>query len=417
MEQGKAHVVAIKKLLTKEFSSLEELRKYFDEETLCKFMVYSTPDCSILSKLHSKRYLGMGSYGMGILVCIKEDCTSQFAVKITPFQKSGGLSETRSDTSPYGTLSIENPRRPENVEYLTLKLLNERILTKHPEFPHIIILMTSFVCNLNKHPVFREALKQIASTMQKPQRNPLFHADDYRITLLEFADFGSLDKMLLIPEQHLPEEFFENIFFQIVMILCFVQNILPNFRHNDMHPGNILLRKYTSSLEYIFDNKNYKIKNPVLAVLLHDFDFAEVKPEIINQKMNDFYGNDFTNSRYYDLHTFFNALHSVITFSSEKKPYQHFMNSVVPEFIRGFVVYMNPSTLETRSFSPKNELEMNALEEKYIYVEHWRQIINYHRFIVTESFLSELFKKHNFDPSLLYPANLLNATLFQKFKV
>ena len=413
MEETKAQIVAIKNLLTRNFSSFDELKREFKEELLCQFMIYEIPNCSLVNKFKGEKYLGMGRNGMGILATIKDSPSHKLVMKIIPyyFKKE----RTRSNVN-YASLPLDNKRRPENVEYQVLELLNKRILKAYPSFPHIVILVDSFICN-RSNPVFQECMERLKNNIEEYKDNQIFTVHDYRITLIEYAEFGSLDKFLMKGESF-TEEIFVQLLLQIIAALTFFHRFFPTFRHNDMHPGNILLQKYSKPLTYTIDELKYKIPDPTFCILINDFDFSEIKPRIINQKVRDFYGNDFNNSQYYDIHTFINTLHSAIatTVPLPTAAYYKFMEKVVPSFIRGFVVYMDPKTLKTNSFIPLTRNEKNSLEEKYI-SEGWKQIINHHRFIVSEKILSPLFAKHNFDVKQFYPLVLIKDSLFRKFKV
>lgn len=396
MEPRKAHTNAIKSLLTS--TSIQAMKRHFSNETIRLFMVVEVPECQLLSTFVNKKYLGMGMYGLSIKACLsdrEEDC---LAVKIVPYVS-------------FLSLPITDPRRPENVEATIAEMLCKTL----PDFPHVMVFMKSFICDKQKHPVFRQAMDDLLLQSDKLKEEPdLFDYRHYRVSLMEFADLGSLYDLLLNPDYPGIRDpaALEDIFLQLVVSLACIQDKFPTFRHHDLHLGNVLMRSHAMLRTYTTPAGVFESKLPG-ALLINDFDSAQILPQVVNSKLEFFFGPDFASSQYYDVHLFFNFFHSedIVPPGDARK----FMDKVVPEFIRGFAVYMKKDTLETKRYGPQWPEQIDAVTEE-LEPQGWVCIISTHRFIVPESKLKPLFEKHNFNPEDFYPARLLFDPFFARFK-
>jgi hypothetical protein len=137
------------------------------------------------------------------------------------------------------------------------------------------------------------------------------------------------------------------IIFQVVYTLLVIQDVLPSFRHNDLHLSNVLTRATTAPGVHRYSWTDSPpawvdhARAPKQA-LLWDMYFSSVTTEdaaahgISGVVPGKYINRRHCPSPYYDLHKFFDSLHTAI--SSDPKRYaeeQRLVDAVVPERLRG----------------------------------------------------------------------------------
>lgn len=239
--------------------------------------------------------LGRGLYGVVFQGYIEHSSSRspyKVAIKITGFKK-GSL-------EGYELLNIANKKRPEWVEWEVQTRLH-RALSRLQTIPHVPWPFLNFSCNISDKSFLKVILKQAKFNMK------IFYPL-YRVSIIEFVPMGDL------------EHFFDKavgdktqdvlyILFQVLMSLAQLQAAYPTFIHNDLHTGNILLKPVSKGtpLKYKLDTKEYEILSLGYIALLNDFDFAEIRPEIVNAKSEEFFGKKSILSNYTDVYRFTGA--------------------------------------------------------------------------------------------------------------
>lgn len=247
----------------------------------------------------------MNFLGAGINACVVQICLNLdyvYALKIVPYSKNKLLGD------------ISNPNRPENVEVNILYQLSRDILDTGLS-PHIIRFLHNDGCygipclwsnGCNKG--FDTYIKYLLNFRNHAQR--AVSGNYSNLIFTEFAKYGSFDKFLDIHEvNHVTLGI---LYFQILYTLAHIQNIYPGFRHNDLHPGNILIHANNTYSDtacyytYIYDNQKYYIPGLKYQIKLCDFDMANIIGMNYNAKVQ-LYNSERTGYRhsknhYYDLH-------------------------------------------------------------------------------------------------------------------
>ena len=126
----------------------------------------------------------------------------------------------------------------------------------------------------------------------------------------EYINYGDLED--LIKSRRYNSTFYRIIFFQIIHTLAIIYEYFPRFKHNDIHPGNILIEKvnvHQKFIKYVFKNNTYFIPNIGFIVKIWDFGISTVSDIIENTryiKSNSYY------NKYVDLFFFFNNIYTKI---------------------------------------------------------------------------------------------------------
>jgi len=261
--------------------------------------------------------LGRGSYGYIAEACKDEDCNLSYALKVVLYEN-----KRFKGTAIYG--EIDDPDRPENLEVRILKILNQRIL--YPKLsPHIILYIQDFVCQglpalfpngvRSDFDLFAQQLRLNNKVTKIPKYDPN-HA---MVLISEIAKFGSLYHFIITQPDWITEEFLGHMIFQFLITFAQIQRVMPTFRHNDCHSGNLLLAKddhtdlgYGYYYIYRYEDRFYRLPVIFGQIKLWDFDFANIEGETHNHRLKAPFdppiGYRATRNHYYDLHLFFNDL-------------------------------------------------------------------------------------------------------------
>lgn len=271
--------------------------------------------------------LGKGSYGTVYKVCFDSNCNDTFVIKKILID----------DLEIY--VSIENPNRPENVEVEVFKRLNQLLL--HRATPNIPFYMGDFICK---------------------EKNEKGKPEYYRYYMAERAD-GDLrkyiDTILTNNESDIysklnKEKIWKSLLFQIISVLHVIQKKYPNFRHNDLHDGNILFFKVEpiGNFKYIINGITYVIPNVGIRLGIWDFDFASIAGDLDNIKtfymQSESFGIRCEPNLYTDMHKFVNTIIAKLNIIGESnitettstryipKVMIEFLNRVVPRRFQGY---------------------------------------------------------------------------------
>ncbi len=271
------------------------------------------------------KYLGAGAYGLAAKVCTTKTCDLSYAIKIIMY-------DNQEQHDFYG--STTNPNRPENIEVRIFKILNERIL--YPGLsPHIALYIQDFTCKGvpvlwkpgQKLP-FDQYSRQLLTTKDEDgdtvplgaeSQVPNYRSDKSLILISELCKLGSMTTYLTLNSKIITEEMLSTLVFQFIYTFAQIQRVIPGFRHNDSHGGNILVQaddNYNGVSDryyiYHYNNKFFQVPVTSAQIKLWDFDFANIVGETANLKAELFDESEFgyrhVKNDYYDLHLFINDL-------------------------------------------------------------------------------------------------------------
>lgn len=275
----------------------------------------------------------------------------------------------------------QNDQRPENVDILISKLLSE-FVTKG-KTPHIILPLACFhtklkdvidFCNINTKVNEGNKSKPFSEFISSYNKNTF---DDFaQILLMEWCEEGDLYTYIKKNYKSMKVVHWAAIFFQLLFTLCKIYEKYPNFRHNDLKPNNILVKKVKfdtdlnntqeNTILYILDSKwNFVVPNIGINILIADFDFASIKGIIENTKVNCKWAVSYNicsnKDHYYDIHFFFGQILSGNFF----RPILEDPNSI-PTEIKQFLERVIPTRYrsEYKSSRKDNDSDENTRRNK-----------------------------------------------------
>lgn len=161
------------------------------------------------------------------------------------------------------------------------------------------------------------------------------------------------------------------IFFQLIHTLSVIQKEYPDFTHNDMRLGNILVQEnnLSSNIKYKHNEKIFEIKNNKIFIKISSFSKSE--SNIILQTKEQIIGNKYT-----DLHYFLNKMYKFNKFSGSDSETQDFLNRVFPKKYIGSTnpdEFMTPNNILNDSYFKSLQIINNINEKKSsngIYMKH-----------------------------------------------
>jgi hypothetical protein len=261
---------------------LRLLKQILSGQTPIDGHIFSNP-CSIrqaVEKLGGQVILiGEGSTGAvsSVYLAPAEDIKSpyRFALKKTRYEKE----EDPFYGVEYPYLGMNNPYRPENVEVEILKRLNQLLLNNYT--PHIPIYAGDFICR------FPEEDEVARFTIVEQGQGDL---NDF------VRNYELVDEVFESKYGQSKTEVLRILIFQIVSALATIQLLYPNFKHNDLHMGNILYfksKKSESFYRYLLGEETFSVPDIGVQIALWDFDFSSIGGDIDNFKSFDYMGRGY----------------------------------------------------------------------------------------------------------------------------
>lgn len=258
-------------------------------------------------------------------------CTNRIAVKMT---------------------AVEDPNDPDDSglrEGFWLRSMNETLVVPMIS-PHIMPYLSSFVCTGD---IMREAklcfINQTDKTAFMNNLNGL-KSNTINVIISAFAAPGRLLKylepLMIIPSnEKLWVKVLRVCIFQVLWTLVCAQRYYPHFRHNDLHPGNVLVMNNSdiNSLYILEQGKSFYVDRNMLgshykftSVKFWDFEYACAK-DINNTGLRNGLGMVNNGNQYYDFHFFMNYLTREV--GRRKVGYAQvffdFVDRVLPDELRG----------------------------------------------------------------------------------
>lgn len=324
----------------------------FDETKSIDFVNFLTTNKYLLG------YVGSGSIGHIFRICDGFGKDSSMCVKFSPYKKQTPL-------------NIDHPHRDINSEFVMLNKL--RKFVGDGRTPHIVLPIAKTLINMDMFDEYNTNFSGGNSSMKKfitGHKNNNYH-DVASAIFMEYFPEGSFYDV--VKHTEIDKNFWKPLFFQLLFTLALIHEKYPFFRHNDLKPNNILLRKVPIKTDYyvLYGNK-YKVLNNGYHVILFDFDWSCIKGIVPNLKVDTKWCktlNVISNkNRYYDLYYFFNCLRKKHwTFGKYKtapKSTRDFINRIAPRRVR--------HSEKGRSMSTKEYTTPKKLIEKDRYFEEYR---------------------------------------------
>lgn len=361
-------LISLHNLFKTNKNDLNTLSEYIDDIFLKKLYHRNLFDCNLIEYVDNCTFITSGAFSSIFNFNFKNN--KKKIDVILRIVKFGNNSKYNSNTSP------------ENVDWEIHSLLY--ILYDKNLFPFIIIPVQSFSCNSDTPIIFQFFLKYI----KKNNNNSLYEKNKfYRFTMLEKINEGTLENFL--KSYKLNDDHYFYILFNILLILTLLKKYLPGFRHNDLHTSNIFIKRTKLSSIKIGDII-LNIGNRGYYLIINDFDYSEIRNQIINDKTECVLGSGYNSSEYYDLFKFLNTYNRDLISVGLSK------NSVILQFIN-FI-------------TPENG---NCLKKEYIYQKIL--IILFYQFFNTRHIIDNYFKNVNFKESEFYPDKLIKLNIFSRF--
>lgn len=364
--------------------------------------------CEHMNVIENIRFISSGSFGSAFMVNIKGYNTA-FVMKIVPYiiskinvsnndiYKKYNIVTYMKENKVWTEYSISDQKRPENIEAIVHEKLSELFKLLNIS-NHITTFFVSFQCDL-KNDKFNTFIKSI--NRMKPDKfvgdnrsnaNLKYNKSSiYRVLFSEYANYGSLNNYL--NNNELTNNDYLILFFQVISVFSFLEKYFPSFRHNDLHFGNILVKKYNKPIVYRFSNDEiYQIKNPKFSIMLNDFDYSVCHLISANVKFNDMFEN---NKRYRncynDIHTFFNFVYT-------------YLYNRLSKDLKEFVLYVIPSVIRGSRAKYKNASICN------------KTMVDRYFLVISEKQMMKL-KNDGVDLSDRFPLKLIKNKIFKKFRV
>jgi len=217
--------------------------------------------------------------------------------------------------------NIADTKRPENAELMMIKLLSYFVINE--QTPHLLLPIGTFYTKIK--PFIELAKNKIIVNKKYDQFVKRYKQNEYykevSILMTEWANGGDLLDYFRNNYKTMKLLTWKIIFFQLISVLCIIQNKYPDFRHNDLKANNILVQKIdleTTKKNFLYkikdSNNNYHnfcIPNIGIQIKICDFDFACVPNIVENSKVSSEWTDQINvkpqRNKYYDLHYFFNT--------------------------------------------------------------------------------------------------------------
>lgn len=353
MDQSR--ILLLKRLFTNVSKYETDLLKIFDKNFIKKYK--DTERCDQYKLFKKRELLGSGQTSSGVLACLDDTCIDFFVIKMTLIDfKSYKLIK-----SPFDEL------RPENIDIQIQSKVN-KVLSKFNDnfqFPHYLEIITTFMCNTCINKKFKNFVIRYGSeNIFDHENKDDDKVDDhyYRVTFMEFAPRGTFDTYLHAFECN--DNIAKNIIFQVIMVRAYLEKYYPDFKHNDMHSGNILLKNRNDPLNYEIDGKKYSISKPIFSAIISDFDYSSDN-EFYNEKLiyhyldSDFKMENVTS--FSDICRFLLVLYSLIIHDKLDWKYINtikFIKDVIPEIlIKPFLLGYDKTEKKIKELTAKEYYE------------------------------------------------------------
>ena len=184
----------------------------------------------------------------------------------------------------------------QNTELRIIKLLSGLVLDKRT--PHINLSILEFQTTMNDFFKKKYLSLQEISTIFHSQKS-LLNTNLINVLISEWCSGGNLEAFLIKNKTIFNKEEInlDVLFFQILSLLTTILIYYPNFKHNDLHLGNLLVQTNKKTNKYfLYKMKNilekdtytnYIIPDVGFQIRLWDYDLSSIEGIIDNNFIND----------------------------------------------------------------------------------------------------------------------------------
>jgi hypothetical protein len=169
----------------------------------------------------------------------------------------------------------------------------------------------------------------------------------------------------------------KNLLFQVIHTLATIQDEYPTFRHNKLHPKNIMMyqkKKPNGATLYTYNGVNYYLPDNDFEIKIANFSYSTI-PEYFNS-LNIVPLNDKKN-KYFDIHYFLNILYNnahmddeTLSFLSRALP-EKYRNKTNNYYLEKNVEHTTPKDLLNDKYfetlKNKKDIETNMSDNNYMY--------------------------------------------------
>jgi hypothetical protein len=278
--------------MSKKNSLNNSIKRSLNNNTKKKSKKISMSDCGSLNTLYSDEEdktlfkLGQGTYGLTFRGCYNTVCSLKQGIKLS------------SVTTRYP----DDKFHPTNLEILVGKELSSFVQKNYT--PNINMILESTRCDL-------KTLKKIkgikGSEWLSENEDLLKEGQIYPHINIYFMEIGTMDLKKFIKERceqktiHFTEIL--EILFQVFHTLSVVQYMIPEYRHNDLKPNNLIVRingnnmqrdfnEFTKVNQYNNGSKSFFVPHRGYTVKIIDFDFSNSK-KYKNRKLRNYKNSNF----------------------------------------------------------------------------------------------------------------------------
>ena len=248
--------------------------------------------CGSLNTLYSDEEdktlfkLGQGTYGLTFRGCYNTVCSLKQGIKLS------------SVTTRYP----DDKFHPTNLEILVGKELSSFVQNKYT--PNINMILESTRCDLK----LLKSIKGIKGSEWLEENVGLLKKGDiYPHINIYFMEIGTMDLKKFIKERCEQKTiFFQEILeilFQVFHTLSVIQYMIPEYRHNDLKPNNLIVRvngnnmnrdfnQFSKVNQYNNGSKSFFTPYRGYVVKIIDFDFSNSK-KYKNRKLRNYKNSNF----------------------------------------------------------------------------------------------------------------------------
>ena len=294
-------------------------------------------NCSRLNKTYADTpdktlfKLGQGTYGLTFRGCYNTVCSLKQGIKLS------------SVTTRYP----DDKHHPTNLEIAIGKEMSSYVQKGYT--PNINMILESTRCDLNQ----LKKIKGVKGSEWLAENTELLkNAEIYPHINIYFMEIGTMDLKKFIKDRceqqtiHFTEIL--EILFQIFHTLSVLQFLIPEYRHNDLKPNNLIVRVNGDNMQRDFNNftlvnrykngsKSFFIPHRGYTVKIIDFDFSNSR-KYKNRKLRNYKNSNFRYLGYsplenpvFDVHFILNFFYGSKQIMESIPEFKEFIKKVLPK--------------------------------------------------------------------------------------
>lgn len=294
-------------------------------------------NCSRLNKTYADTpdktlfKLGQGTYGLTFRGCYNTVCSLKQGIKLS------------SVTTRYP----DDKHHPTNLEIAIGKEMSSYVQKGYT--PNINMILESTRCDLKQ----LKKIKGVKGSEWLAENSELLkNGEIYPHINIYFMEIGTMDLKKFIKDrcEQKTIQFTEilEILFQIFHTLSVLQYLIPEYRHNDLKPNNLIVRVNGDNMQRDFNNyslvnryqngsKSFFIPHRGYTVKIIDFDFSNSR-KYKNRKLRNYKNSNFRYLGYsplenpvFDVHFILNFFYGSKQIMESIPEFKEFIKKVLPK--------------------------------------------------------------------------------------